>query len=264
LGEPFLDQPGSKPATKNDAFLWIVFAFVGFLAAQVAGLIFTVVAADLAGKGSQLTAISKLAAPPEWYVGASLVGVWVGFFGGPWFATLVAGSRRLFADLGIRFHTVDLVGIPIGIAAQYLIALLYSPFIKNLHNFNGPTTKITGGAHGGGFAVIAVLTIAGAPFFEELFFRGLLFKGLARLFTPRTPGPGARRALGVAAAILVDGLLFGLAHFELDQFAGLALFGAILAAMSYRTGRLGMNILSHASFNAVAVVAVLNSRGVIH
>jgi membrane protease YdiL (CAAX protease family) len=69
----------------------------------------------------------------------------------------------------------------------------------------------------------------------------------------------------VAVAVVVDGLLFGLAHGEWVQLAGLALFGAALAAISSRTGRLGMNMVSHASFNLVAVLAILSQRGgVIH
>jgi len=57
----------------------------------------------------------------------------------------------------------------------------------------------------------------------------------------------------------------GLAHAEWVQLAGLALFGVALATVSYRTGRLGMNMVAHASFNLVAVVTILNQRGgVIH
>jgi membrane protease YdiL (CAAX protease family) len=100
---------------------------------------------------------------------------------------------------------------------------------------------------------------------EELFFRGLIFKALARLFTPLGPGVTKARGVGVVLAVIADGLLFGLAHGEWVQLAGLALFGSVLAAVSYRTGRLGMNMLAHASFNLVAVITILNQRGaVIH
>jgi len=35
--------------------------------------------------------------------------------------------------------------------------------------------------------------------------------------------------------------------------------------VTYRTGRLGMNMVAHASFNAVAIIAVLHTRaGLIH
>ena len=61
------------------------------------------------------------------------------------------------------------------------------------------------------------------------------------------------------AAVVVDGLLFGLVHGELAQLAGLTLFGMLLALLVVRTGRLGMSIIAHASFNAVAIVSLIAS-----
>jgi membrane protease YdiL (CAAX protease family) len=262
---PFLEVPGAPPASRQDAAAWIAFALVGFLGGELVALVLTAVAASLAGEGNQLSRIASMAAPPEWYIGVSLVGLWVGFFGGPWIASKARGTGRLLVDLGVRFRWTDLWGLLIGVGGQILVSVLYAPFIKHLKNFNAPTEKLTGGAHGAGFAVIAILTVLGAPFFEELFFRGLLFRALARLFAPARFGPTATRTVGVVAAVVLDGLLFGLAHAELEQLAGLAIFGMILAAVSYRTGRLGMNMVSHASFNLVAVLAILGSRGgVIH
>ena len=81
--------------------------------------------------------------------------------------------------------------------------------------------------------MIVVATVIGAPFFEELFFRGVLLRALARLFG-RWGG-----WVGPALAIVVSGTLFGLAHAESLQLLGLAVFGVILGAVSYRTGRLG-------------------------
>jgi len=238
---------------------------VGFIVGQVVALLLVDATAAALGKGQDLTAIAKLAVPPEWYVVSSLVGLWVGFGGAPWLASRFRGTRRFAADLGLRFRVADLVGIAVGIGGQIVVSILYLPFRSHLHNFNAPTNKLTGGAHGAGFVVIAVLTVVGAPFFEELFFRGLLLRALARLLTPLRPGPSRARALGLAGAVVIDGLLFGLAHFEAQQFAGLAVFGMILALVSYRTGRLGMNMVAHGTFNLVAVLAVLNTRGgIIH
>jgi membrane protease YdiL (CAAX protease family) len=142
-----------------------------------------------------------------------------------------------------------------------VISALYAPFRRDIHDFNGPTNKLTGGAHGGGYLLIALATVILAPFMEELFFRGLLFKGLARLFTPVRAGATRARGAGVVVAVVVDGLLFGLAHGEWVQLAGLALFGMVLATVSYRTGRLGMNMVSHATFNLFAVLVILQQRG---
>jgi uncharacterized protein len=260
------DPLGPPPRTRSAAWRWILYAAIGFLVGQVVGAVFGIVAGDIAGKNAaQMKAITAASVPPEWYVLSTLAGLWVGFFGAPWLASRRQGTRNLVADLGLRFRWVDLWGIGIGVAAQVVIALLYAPFRHHIHNFDAPTQKLTGGAHGAGFLVVALATVLLAPFMEELFFRGLLFKALARLFTPNGPATTRARGVAVVVAVIVDGLLFGLAHGEWVQFAGLALFGAVLAAISYRTGRLGMNMVSHASFNLVAVVAILSQRGgVIH
>ncbi len=261
----FLDVPGAPPATRGDGGNWILFALIGFAVGEIVAYLFVSIAAALAGEGGQIQKIADLSAPPEWYVGVSLVGLWVGFLSGPWIASKVRGTGHLIADLGVRFRPVDAAGLLIGVGSQYAIDYAYAPFITNSAKFGAPTTRLTGASHGWGFLAIAVLTVVGAPFFEELFFRGLLFKGLARVLCPVEVGPSTRRVVGVVAAVVLDGLLFGLAHAEWEQFAGLAAFGMILAFVSYRTGRLGMNMVSHASFNLVAVVAVAYSRGaVIH
>jgi uncharacterized protein len=260
------DPLGPPPRTKSAAWRWLIYAVIGFLVGQLVGAVFGIVAGDIAGKNAaQMKAITAAAVPPEWYVLSTLAGLWVGFFGAPWLASRRQGTRHLGADFGLRFRWVDLWGIGIGVAAQIVIALLYAPFRHHIHNFDAPSQKLTGGAHGGGFVVVALATVILAPFMEELFFRGLLFKALTRLFTPDRPASTRARGMAVVVAVVVDGLLFGLAHGEWVQLAGLALFGAVLAAISYRTGRLGMNMVSHASFNLVAVLAILSQRGgVIH
>jgi membrane protease YdiL (CAAX protease family) len=253
------------PVTKADGGMWIVFAAVGFLLGEIVGVVFTVILADILGQSAQLSAITRMAAPPEWYIGAGLVGLWIGFLGGSMMASHFRGTRNLVADFGIRFRPIDVLGVVVGVLGQLLVIGLYAPFETHIRNFNAPVTKLTGASHGGGFVVIAILTVLGAPFFEELFFRGLLFGGLLRVLRP---GPGARPVIStllVVAAVLADGLLFGLAHGELVQLAGLAIFGAILAVLAYRTKRLGMSMVAHASFNLYAVLAIASSRsGAVH
>jgi uncharacterized protein len=265
-GGSFLDNPVAPPRTRSAAWRWFFFALLGFVVGQLLGALFGAVAGDVAGKSAaQMKVITGESVPPEWYVLSTLVGLWVGFFGAPWLASRLQGTRRFVADLGVRFRWVDLWGIVIGVAGQGVVVLLYAPFQHHIHNFNAPSQKLTGGAHGGGFVIVALATVLLAPFMEELFFRGLLFRALARLCTPIGPGVTRARGFGVVVAVVIDGLLFGLAHGEWVQLAGLALFGALLATISYRTGRQGMNMVSHASFNLVAILAILSQRGgVIH
>ncbi len=246
---------GAAPGDRSSAWMWLLFAALGFLAGQVLAGIFVAAAAAIDGKLGSLSAITKLDEPPTWYIVSTLLGLWAGFFGSAWLATGVRGTKSFVRDLGLRFRWKDLLGIPIGVGGQILVALMYIPISHHVHDFNqrfnAPGQRLTGGSHGVGFFVIAVLTVVGAPFFEELFFRGVLLRSLARLFG-RMGG-----WVGPALAIGVTGLLFGLAHAESLQLLGLATFGVILSFVSYRTGRLGMNMVAHATFNLMAVAAAL-------
>ena len=111
-----------------------------------------------------------------------------------------------------------------------------------------------GGARGdepdrfGGDRVFAVV---GAPLIEELFFRGLLL----RAFASRVP---------VVLAVVAQGLLFCLAHLtptlglaNISVLAGTAAFGMLAGATAVWLRRLGANVVGHALFNLVAVVALL-------
>ena len=261
---PFLDTPGVPPRTTRQAWMWLVYAVVGFLVGQIGATVFALISGAIAGKTSaQMQSIATATVPPEWYVLSTLVGLWIGFLGAPWLASRTQGTRHFARDLGVRFRLIDLVGIGIGILGQIAITVMYAPFQHDIHNFNAPSQKLTGASHGAGFVVIAIATVLLAPAAEEIFFRGLLLKSLVRLFTPLNAA-GRARAVGVVLAVIADGLLFGAAHGEWIQFAGLASFGIVLAAVSYRTGRLGMNMVAHASFNLIAIIAIATGSGVIH
>jgi membrane protease YdiL (CAAX protease family) len=92
-------------------------------------------------------------------------------------------------------------------------------------------------------------TIIGAPFVEELFFRGLLQRSMARL--------------GIAACF-VQALVFGLIHVTPSEGAGnvgiilgVGVFGLVLGLAARRFGRLGPTMIGHAVFNAAAVIPLL-------
>jgi uncharacterized protein len=260
---PFLDTPWVPPQTRRQGWVWLLYAVIGFLVGQIGALIFGYIAGAIAGKtAAQMTTIASASVPPEWYVVTTLLGLWIGFIGAPWLASRTQGTRHFFRDLGVRFRVIDLLGILIGVGGQILVAIMYAPFQHDIKNFNGPSQRLTGASHGAGFVVIAIATVLLAPAMEELFFRGLLLKGLVRVFT-KLGAVGGARVAGVILAVIVDGLLFGLAHGEWIQLAGLATFGAILAAVSYRTGRLGMNMVAHASFNLVAIIAIAANGSVV-
>jgi membrane protease YdiL (CAAX protease family) len=246
---------GAVPVDRSAAWLWLLYAGLGFLGGQVLAAVAVAVAAALAGQYHQLVALSKLAEPPTWYVVSTLFGLWGGFFGAAVLASRLRGTKHLGPDLGIRFRWIDLIGIPIGFASQYLVALLYLPVESHIHDFHkqfsAPAQRLTGSAHGVGWFVIAIATVFGAPFFEELFFRGVILRALARMFG-RWGG-----WVGPGLAIVITGCVFAAVHAEALQFAGLAVFGVILGLIAYRTGRIGMNVVAHAAFNLLALTAVI-------
>jgi membrane protease YdiL (CAAX protease family) len=181
---------------------------------------------------------------------ADLVGLWVALVAAAVLASRRHGTGSLARDLGLRIgRWWDLVvGAAVGLGCQYgLIPLLYLPFERAdptlAQRIAQPAQTDTGSAHTvGALIVLLVFLAVGAPLVEELFFRGLLLRGLAG----RLPAP---------VAVVVTGLLFALAHFEAVQFAGLALFGVVLGVLAWRSGRLGPSVAAHAAFNAAAVVS---------
>jgi len=82
----------------------------------------------------------------------------------------------------------------------------------------------------------AVLIVAVMPaFFEELFFRGLIFSNY--------------RHVEIKKACLMTGLFFGLAHMDLQQFAYAFIMGIIFCYFVYRTGSIFSSMLSHFTIN---------------
>jgi uncharacterized protein len=186
---------------------------------------------------------------------AGLIGLWIGLGGGAVYVSRYRGSGRLAVDLGFRLRwPMDLgLGVVAGLASSYvLVPLLYLPFeqfIPSLQRrLESPAKQNTGAVHGGFEITVLVLLLAvGAPVVEELYFRGMLQRALARRFRP-------------AVAVATSSVAFGLAHFEALQLPALILFGLVLGVLAQRTGRLGPGIVAHATFNAVTVLSLTLSR----
>ena len=247
------------PLSRIEAGRWFLLALAGFLVGQILGAVFASSTAALLGKSSQLTAISHMAAPPTWYVAASLVGLWTGFIGAAVVALRYASP--LDRRLGFAFRWMDLWGIAIGIGLQVFVGLLYRPFLHHTKNFDAPIQKLTGGSHGVTYALILFMTVVGAPVAEEIFFRGLLLRSLTGAATSMSKARA--RTIGIVIAVVVDGLLFAASHGELMQLPGLALVGIVLSCVFLWTGRLGMSMVTHISFNGIAMAAYASTGTVL-
>ena len=223
---------------------------VGFLLGEIVASLLIELGVQLAHFPGGYQAISTASVPPWWSNALGLVGLWCGFLTAIYFATTRGNLRPLPSQW--RPRASDLYYVLLGVACQFGIDLLYRPF--HFKSFNNPVTHLFGAAHGATFVLLVVMTTLLAPIFEELFFRGVLYRtlndGLSRV-APRA---------GPTAAVVLSACLFALAHGEALQFVGLALFGVVLALVLRHSQRLLPSVITHVSFNAVAMVGLIMQR----
>jgi uncharacterized protein len=177
------------------------------------------------------------------------VPLWLGLLGVPLLATRFRGNgpRR---DLGLWSTLGDVpVGLAIGVACQLvLVPLVTLPIFiftdTDQEALEAPARELTDKAEGPGVLILVLVVVVAAPLAEEVFFRGMLQRTLAR-------------RLPIWPAMLITSVLFGVSHFQALQLPALAAFGLVLSVLARRTGRLGRSIWAHVGFNATTVVALL-------
>ncbi|MGA7834299.1 MAG: CPBP family intramembrane glutamic endopeptidase [Acidimicrobiales bacterium] len=246
MSSPFLAERADRPRVAAI----LIASFIGFLVGQILAALFESVGASLAHYPGGFSALTKTANPPAWANAVALVGLWIGFGAAIFFAHR-EGHLRALPDQW-RPRPSDALYIFLGVACQFAVDLAYEPF--HFKSLSKPENHLFKAAHGPGFVVIALMTTLLAPFFEEWLFRGVIFRSLAEGLT------GLSQRAAVVIGVIVSAVLFGLAHGEALQFVGLAALGVVLALVVYRTRRLVPSYVTHASFNATAVVALLYQR----
>jgi hypothetical protein len=188
----------------------------------------------------------------------SQLGLWTGMVGSVVLASRRKGTGSVAADFGFRARWSDIgLGAMVAVGMQLLVlpllALLLRPLLGQ-PEVSGPVQDLLDQSKGPAFLGLVVSVAVCAPLVEELFFRGLLLRSLQR----RVPD---------GAAIALSAVAFGLAHGSglapdavILVIASLTLFGAALAFLAVRTGRLGPGIVAHALFNLFTIVFLAASR----
>ena len=142
----------------------------------------------------------------------------------------------------------------LGLSAFYVFAALYTaivqPDVEQTVAQDLGADEGTLGMIAAGFMVICV-----APVAEEFFFRGFFYRAL-------------RSRYSVLAAALIDGILFGIIHWDLSSADGLliipplAALGFMFCLVYERTGSLYPVIALHALNNAIAFGTTVEKPGV--
>lgn len=228
----------------------LVAGVLGFIAGQVVASGLDLAAVNLSHYPGGMTQLARAASPPWWANVLGLTGLWAGFAAAIFYAYLHGHLRPLPHQW--RPHPADVLYIALGFGCQLMVDLLYRPF--HFKGLNRPVHHLFNGARGPTFVLLVVMTLIVAPVMEEWFFRGVLYRALAE----GGAHPGSRRT--VVVGVVVSAALFALAHAEPLQFVGLALLGVVLAVLVARTGRLFPSVVTHVSFNGVAIVALIFQR----
>lgn len=230
----------------NRAPISILDAAVAYLGAWLVGNL--AAGAVLAASGEDTVA----EAGHGWLIGVS-VAQWLPMLIALWLVARKSGTGNFVTDYGLSFRPIDLIGIPIGIATQLaLVPLLYVPLERiwpttfGTDDVEKRARDLYGHPSSMGIAILILVAVVGAPLVEELVYRGLLQGALGR---------SLKQWRGWLALVLVAAF-FALVHFSPVEFPGLFLVGLVLGICALRTGRLGMGIITHAAFNATALVLV--------
>jgi membrane protease YdiL (CAAX protease family) len=284
----------------------VVFGFFLLLVLNVALAVVTMVAA-LPGVLSQpgvdssdaavlmdavLKEMSRLLTTGPGVLAAGLT-MWAAFFLAPWLATRRKGLRSLAADFGFRFRwrrdllmgAVFALGLRVlEFAATALITAL------GVDMTTAGNSDIITNLSGAWLFVDALIVAAiGAPVFEELFFRGLVFGAFLKNFAHDRAGAKPQSMFGqwvmahqgrtwaawasyrgflyrwrLPLAVVISSVMFGLLHFQGSNTFGswfvvatTTVIGMVLAVIRYRTGRLGMAICTHVLFNISGIALAL-------
>jgi len=187
---------------------------------------------------------------PIWLTVLGALGLWIPTLIGLQYTSQRYGLRSPARDYGLSFRPIDLVGIPIGVLTQLvLVRLLYWPLEEIWpETFSSPKVEESArtlyeSADGIWLVGLVLLVVVGAPFVEELLYRGLLQRAF-------------RRRVNDGVALMVVALWFALIHFRPVEYPGLLVVGLVLGACALVTDRIGMSIVAHCAFNATGLIWV--------
>jgi membrane protease YdiL (CAAX protease family) len=170
--------------------------------------------------------------------------------GGTYFSVKVRHGSTLTAlglkleGLGVGFATGIGLGIPLFIGA-ILLAYISSLFFRSPTStdvFDRSLNKISsGGVNAGLIFLLFVTLVVLAPVCEEIFFRGYLY-------------PALRNRMSKQPAMLINGLLFAAAHFEIIGFLPRLFLGYGLCFVYESRRNLSGPIAGHALYNGLILI----------
>lgn len=164
------------------------------------------------------------------------------------------GRGRPALDVGLVMRPIDLAWGPVTWIACFVTQVVVGLLVVSLRIPFQSNTESVGQLRDERGYVIAMLILAVvvAPFVEEVIFRGMVMRGFIGRWSP-------------PIAIVAQGALFGLAHFDpsrgvrnIGLLLVLSSVGIVLGVSAYLVRRLAPAVMAHAILNALAMAIVLS------
>jgi membrane protease YdiL (CAAX protease family) len=227
---PEMPEGAERPPVWPAWFAWVGFVVAILGVVTLIGTVAAIVGADEESPG--FVVIATLAQ------GAVFVGTAV------WFASRVAKPKAWHFGLRTAPFWPAVGWAALGVFSFFLVSAIYAGLVQP--DTEQDVVESLGGDEGTfGLVVAGLMVIAVAPVVEEIFFRGFFYRALRSRFP-------------IVLAALMDGLLFGVIHFNFEGADGLlilpplALLGFIFCLVYERTGSLYPVIGMHAFNNSLA------------
>jgi membrane protease YdiL (CAAX protease family) len=220
-------------------------ALVGFVAAEVSSLLVVALVDLLGGSVHSLETLC-----------AAQAALWACLFGSCVVAVRRHGHGSL-RELGLARLSwrQARAGLVVGVIARFLAGALALALLELLsHPKIRSTAEPVVRLHRTPLEIVVItfILVVGAPFFEELFFRGLV------------QGSFTRRR-GARAALFAQAACFGVVHYRVGMtlveavitIVTIGATGLALGATRWHYDELGPGMVAHACFNALAVLVIL-------
>jgi membrane protease YdiL (CAAX protease family) len=213
-----------------------------FLVAQVGPMLIFVFLVGVFYADSELPE-----ATPIWFLAATSSLIWVGYGAGTIIETVRRGKGPEI-ELGLMAPFAMYVGAAVigAITQLVLLPILYWPIVKlnpELDVGEAAETLVAEYDTAPEILVFALIAVIAAPVVEELFYRGLMLRGLTHY-------------MPASMSVVLTALIFAAVHLQLVQLPGLFLVGLIAGTIVLYTGRVGLSIAMHMAFNLTAVIGL--------
>lgn len=172
--------------------------------------------------------------------------MWLGMGLWPWVTAHLKGNG-IRIDFGLRFSWRDIgLGVLYGFLA-FIVAMVLAILTTALFGDFSSAAGDEAAQYKDSIVVSAVfaLTIAfGAPFFEELCFRGLFLSSLAK------------RGMGAVLSIAIPALVFSLMHFEPKRILLLFGVGCVFGLARWQSKSLTTAVVAHMMNNLPGAIGI--------